>query len=252
MPAPEEMLSDELIVVVARQAERLAAQERQIAEMVGQLAQLMEVNEALAEKLARLEHLLSRNSGNSSSPPSRDDDPGKPAAPEKKRDGGNPARARGKQPGAPGSHLAWTADPYERRDRFPQGRCDCGNDLAERGGSGGGRLLPVPRDPADLGAGHPVRPAPSGVLRMRTDPRRGPTRRGPTRAGRLRAEPGRVRGVPHGRSGLIDEYALATYPVLVGGGTPFFTALDSWVNLNLVETRTFPGGVALTRYETRR
>ena len=32
---------------------------------------------------------------------------------------------------------------------------------------------------------------------------------------------------------------------------PFFTALDSWVNLNLVETPTFPGGVVLTRYETR-
>jgi dihydrofolate reductase len=54
------------------------------------------------------------------------------------------------------------------------------------------------------------------------------------------------------RAGLIDEYALATHPVMVGGGTPFFTALDSWGNLNLVETRTFPGGVVLTRYETRR
>jgi dihydrofolate reductase len=54
------------------------------------------------------------------------------------------------------------------------------------------------------------------------------------------------------RAGLIDEYALATHPVLVGGGTPFFTALDSWVHLNVVETRTFPGGVVLTRYETRR
>ena len=54
------------------------------------------------------------------------------------------------------------------------------------------------------------------------------------------------------RAGLIEEYAIVTHPVLVGGGTPFFTALDNWVNLNLVETRTFPNGLLLTRYETRR
>jgi dihydrofolate reductase len=54
------------------------------------------------------------------------------------------------------------------------------------------------------------------------------------------------------RAGLIDEYAVVTHPVLVGGGTPFFTPLDTWVNLSLVETRTFPHGVVLTRYETRR
>jgi transposase len=124
------MSRDELLVVVARQAGRLEAQDRQIAEMAGRLGELMEANEALAVKLARLEHLLSRNSGNSSSPPSRDEDPGKPAAPEKNRDRSGPARSRGKQPGAPGSHLAWTDDPHERRDRFPQGRCDCGSDLA--------------------------------------------------------------------------------------------------------------------------
>jgi dihydrofolate reductase len=54
------------------------------------------------------------------------------------------------------------------------------------------------------------------------------------------------------RAGLIDEYAIVTHPVLVGGGTPFFAALDSWVNLTLVETRPFPDGVLLTRYEARR
>jgi len=54
------------------------------------------------------------------------------------------------------------------------------------------------------------------------------------------------------RAGLIDEYMMVTHPVLVGGGTPFFTALDNWVNLSLVETRTFPDGVVLTRYKTRR
>ena len=77
------MSRDELVAVVARQAERLAARDRQIAEMAGKLGELMETNEALIEKLARLEHLLSRNSGNSSSPPSRDGDLGKPPVPGK-------------------------------------------------------------------------------------------------------------------------------------------------------------------------
>jgi transposase len=135
---PEEMSRDELIVMVRRQAGQLAAQqgqlaaqERQIREMAGRLAGLVEANETLAGKLAKVEHLLSRNSGNSSSPPSRDDDPGKPAAPERNtgRGKGGPRRSRGKQRGAAGSHLAWTETPDERADRFPQGRCDCGEDL---------------------------------------------------------------------------------------------------------------------------
>ena len=54
------------------------------------------------------------------------------------------------------------------------------------------------------------------------------------------------------RAGLIDEYEIVTHPVLVGGGTSFFAALDRRTNLDLAETRTFPGGVVLARYETRR
>lgn len=54
------------------------------------------------------------------------------------------------------------------------------------------------------------------------------------------------------RAGLIDEYVMATAPVLLGGGTPFFAALDTWVALTLVETRVFPAGVVLSRYEATR
>ena len=69
VPVPEELSRDELIVVVRRQAGQITA-------MAGQVSELVEVNETLAGKLARLEHLLSRNSGNSSNPPSKDDDSG--------------------------------------------------------------------------------------------------------------------------------------------------------------------------------
>jgi hypothetical protein len=129
VPAPEELSRDQLVALLAERDARIAAQDGQISAMAAQLAELMEANEALTARLARLEHLLSRNSGNSSSPPSRDDDPGK-TPPEPRRRGGAPARNRGKQPGAPGSHLAWTEAPAERVDRFPRGVCGCGADLA--------------------------------------------------------------------------------------------------------------------------
>lgn len=76
---------------------------------------------------------------------------------------------------------------------------------------------------------------------------------------RLKAGDGglmRVAGATLGRSavraGLVDEYAVVTHPVVLGGGAPFFAARDRWLRLDLVETRTFSGGVVLTRYQTRR
>lgn len=119
------MSREELIALTRRQ-------DGQILAMAAQIADLVETNEQLAAKLARLEHLLSRNSGNSSSPPSRDDDPGKtPPDRAKRGGGGGPRRRPGKQPGAPGANLAWTDTPDAHQDQFPRGRCECGHDLAD-------------------------------------------------------------------------------------------------------------------------
>jgi dihydrofolate reductase len=50
------------------------------------------------------------------------------------------------------------------------------------------------------------------------------------------------------RAGLVDEYGLFVNPVLAGGGTPFFPPLDSTVELELLETRTFASRVVYLRY----
>ncbi len=48
--------------------------------------------------------------------------------------------------------------------------------------------------------------------------------------------------------GLIDEYRLFISPVVLGGGTPYFPALDERIDLELVETRTFGSRVVYVRY----
>ena len=48
--------------------------------------------------------------------------------------------------------------------------------------------------------------------------------------------------------GLIDEYRLFVSPVVLGGGTPYFPALDQRINLELIETRTFGSRVVYVRY----
>jgi dihydrofolate reductase len=48
--------------------------------------------------------------------------------------------------------------------------------------------------------------------------------------------------------GLIDEYRMFVSPVVLGGGTPYFPALDERINLELLETRTFASRVIYLRY----
>ena len=84
----------------------------------------------LAERLEKLERKLSRNSGNSGMSPSSDDLPGR-TAPDPKPKCGDGKKKPGKQKGAPGAHLAWSENPDEKKDLFPQGLCCCGNDLGD-------------------------------------------------------------------------------------------------------------------------
>ena len=77
---------------------------------------------------------------------------------------------------------------------------------------------------------------------------------------RLRAEPGQGEIAIGGATlaaeaaglGLIDEYRLMVYPVLVGGGIPFFPQHERRVDLELVETRTFSSRVVYLRYRVAR
>jgi dihydrofolate reductase len=77
---------------------------------------------------------------------------------------------------------------------------------------------------------------------------------------RLRAEPGEGDIAIGGASlaaeaaalGLIDEYRARVYPVLVGGGVPFFSQRGRRVDLELVESRTFNSSVLYLRYRVTR
>jgi dihydrofolate reductase len=50
------------------------------------------------------------------------------------------------------------------------------------------------------------------------------------------------------QAGLVDEVHAFVCPVIVGGGTPFLPPLDAPQALELVETRTFGGGVQYLHY----
>lgn len=73
---------------------------------------------------------------------------------------------------------------------------------------------------------------------------------------RLRAQPGEgdiAIGGPGLASdaadlGLIDEYRLRVYPILVGGGAPFFAHHGQRRDLRLVEQRTLDDQIVYLRY----
>jgi dihydrofolate reductase len=72
---------------------------------------------------------------------------------------------------------------------------------------------------------------------------------------KLREQPGKDLGVGGAglastciELGLVDEYRLFVSPVVLGGGTPYFPALEDWTNLELVETQTFGSRVVYVRY----
>ncbi|MFD7715007.1 dihydrofolate reductase family protein [Streptomyces sp. NPDC059814] len=77
---------------------------------------------------------------------------------------------------------------------------------------------------------------------------------------RLRAEPdvgdiaigGAALAAEAAALGLIDEYRARVYPVLVGGGIPFFPQHERRVDLELVETRTIGSGVVYLRHRVAR
>jgi hypothetical protein len=122
---PLDAARDGLIVLQGQLIAVLAAQNAALAERV---AQLEAADAEQAERLARLERAVSRNSGNSSMPPSADDLPGRAPPPQRRRREGK--KRPGKQPGAPGAHLAWSESPQRTVPLFPRGVCACGRDLA--------------------------------------------------------------------------------------------------------------------------
>ncbi len=53
------------------------------------------------------------------------------------------------------------------------------------------------------------------------------------------------------QGGLVDEYGLVVHPVILGGGSPFFPALERPAGLRLLETRTFWSGVVYLGFAGR-
>jgi len=169
---------------------------------------------------------------------------------------------------APDGDIGWTA-PDAELFRFhieqtrPIAACLCGRRLYEE------MLVwetaeQTMFDEADLEFARIWRPIPkvvfsrtlasvAGTARLATDDIA-------TEVGRLRDQPGE--GVVEiGGPGLaaaaiaadlIDEYRQFVNPVILGGGTPYFTPLAKPLDLRLTESRTFSSGIVYLRYQRTR
>jgi transposase len=119
-PPPE----DPRDALIREQAARLEVAAERIAALEAVVADLR-------EQLESALRAASRNSGNSSMPPSSDDLPGR-GMPRKQRRAAERAgkKRRGKQPGSPGASMMWEV-PDRIEDHYPQGACSCGLGLAD-------------------------------------------------------------------------------------------------------------------------
>jgi hypothetical protein len=125
--APEEQPADPRDALIRQQAEEIAALRALVAD--------------LREQLETLAREKSRNSGNSSLPPSSDD-----AVPGR----GQPSRQkRGKQPGSPGTSMTWEV-PDRIVDYYPQGACSCGTGLEDAADLGVARSFQQEEVPAQV------------------------------------------------------------------------------------------------------
>jgi hypothetical protein len=125
--------------LIREQAERIAELEAMVAD--------------LRERLEAAERAGSRNSGNSSMPPSSDDLPGRKMPRQQRRaaERAEKKRSRGKQPGSPGAAMRWEV-PDRTEDHYPQGECVCGRNLgdaADRGVARSYQQEEIPAAPAE-------------------------------------------------------------------------------------------------------
>jgi len=110
-------------------AVRIAELEAKLEELAAENAKLVRLNEALRDRIVQLESELSRDSRNSSKPPSTDPQQPRQTRAERRAAARAAGRRQGKQPGAPGANLARRVT--DATVAHPPACCEgCGADLA--------------------------------------------------------------------------------------------------------------------------